>query len=156
MEHFLVDQLKEIFKQDNKFTDIIYNLQGLENLKGVSKHILDETYEPIIQKHFKKDIQEKEIHPRFKKLLKYKPGSYASVHTDNLPEDILLTWTSVTMIDRSDDLIGGDTIINGISQNLDIGETVWYPAGTPHGVTKLYQGYRNVLVILWTSIYLTE
>lgn len=155
MEHFLVEHFKEIFKQDNNFTDLIYN-PPYQSLKGVSKLFLDETHEPIIQKHFKKDIQEKEIHPRIKKLLKYKPGSYASIHTDDPTEHDSFAWTSITLIDRSHNLLGGENLLDGISQSLNIGETVWYPTGMPHGVTKLHQGYRNVLVILWTSIYLTE
>lgn len=155
MEHLLVEHFKEIFKLDSLFAKLIYD-PPFENLYGVSKLSLDETHEPIIQKHFKKEIQEKGIHPRIKKLLKYKSGSYASTHTDKSTKSVPITWTSITLIDKSDDLLGGENLLDGITKSLDIGETVWYPAGMPHGVNKIYQGTRNVLVILWTSIYLTE
>ena len=155
MEYFLVEHFKQLFNQDNNFTNLIYN-PPYQNLKGVSKLGLDETHAPIIHSHFKEDIKQKEIHPRIIKLLKYKSGSYASIHTDEPVKGEPFTWTSITLIDKSDDLLGGENLLDGITKSLDIGETVWYPAGMPHGVNKLYQGYRNVLVILWTSIYLTE
>ena len=155
MEHLLVEHFKQLFNQDNNFTNLIYN-PPYQNLKGVSKLGLDETHAPIIHSHFKEDIKQKEIHPRIIKLLKYKSGSYASIHTDEPVKGEPFTWTSITLIDKSDDLLGGENLLDGIIKSLDIGETVWYPAGMPHGVNKIYQGTRNVLVILWTSIYLTE
>ena len=147
MEHFLVDHFKELFDQNNNFVDLKYNPPD-ENLKGVSRFDLNESYEHIINSHFKEDIKQKHICPKVLKLLKYKTGSYASSHTDGN----IITWTSITLIDKSNDLLGGENSINGKLYNLDIGETVWYPAGMPHGVNRLYRGYRNVLVVLWASL----
>ena len=146
MEHFLVDYFKDLFDLD-QFVDLHYNPPG-ENLKGVSRFDLNDTHAPIINSYFKEDIEQKQIHSRVLKLLKYKPGSFASEHQDSEQID----WTSITLIDKSDDLLGGECIINGVPHELNIGETVWYPAGMLHGVNKLRLGYRNVLVVLWSSL----
>lgn len=147
MEHFLVEHFKELFLQNNNFVDLHYNPPG-ENLKGVSRFYLNDTHAPIINSYLKEDINQKQIYSRVIKLLKYKPGSFASEHHDGEQID----WTSITLIDKPDDLLGGECIIKGVPHELDIGETVWYPGGMLHGVNELRRGYRNVLVVLWSSL----
>ena len=82
-------------------------------------------------------------------FLTYQKDSYAKIHQDN-PDTVL--GTAITLIERSDDLVGGDIIV---SKGLDgkqrtipqqVGETVYYSPATFHGVTKVTEGYRKVLV----------
>jgi predicted 2-oxoglutarate/Fe(II)-dependent dioxygenase YbiX len=81
-------------------------------------------------------------------FLRYKNGSYTRIHKDN-PGTV--EGSSITLIDRSDDLVGGDIIIarKGYTQKIIpqlIGETVHYSASIDHGVTKVDKGERLVLV----------
>mgnify|MGYP000268068862 CR=1 FL=1 len=156
--HYFVTHCKELLKQDHKFSPLEYNPPH-ENLKNTCKFYLHDNVDyhiSDINDCFAEHVKSKEIHPRIVKLLKYGPGSYASIHTDNNFKGMPIIWTSITMLDQSKNNIGGNLILGDKEQYLETGDTVWYPVAFPHGVTKLYQGHRNVLVILWTSIYLTE
>ena len=80
-------------------------------------------------------------------FLMYKNGSYTRIHKDN---PITVEGSSITLIDRSDDLVGGDIIVGkDHSQKIIpqlIGETVHYSASIDHGVTKVDKGERLVLI----------
>lgn len=80
-------------------------------------------------------------------FIMYKNGSYTRIHKDN---PITVEGSTITLIDRSDDLVGGDIIV-GKDYNQKIipqliGQTVHYLASTDHGVTKVEKGERLVLI----------
>ena len=86
-------------------------------------------------------------------------------HTDDLPngETHGRLYTTVTMLEKSDDLIGGTlkvwvpregTVMGWDGQywiDLEVGETIMFPAYFMHEVTPLVQGDRRVL-ISWGQI----
>ena len=104
-------------------------------------------------------------------FLRYDKWSFARVHTDDVTK---ITNTVITLLDQSDDLIGGETLVwdkfyelplltpehnkNGkppvhqatdlvpCSPKLNIGESLIYSGITKHGVTQVEQGHRTVLV----------
>lgn len=107
-------------------------------------------------------------------FLKYPPGSFTKLHTDN-DSDLTL----VTLLE-SKDLVGGYSMVNGryeelggrpkhmeavrkdetsfYGQNIipdvvDIndGETLCYGPDLQHGVSKVYEGHRIVLVTWWSN-----
>lgn len=82
-------------------------------------------------------------------FLTYQKDSYAIIHQDSLDS---VLGTAITLIAKSDNLVGGDIIIskgfNGKQRIIpqQVGETVYYSSATFHGVTKVTEGYRKVLV----------
>jgi len=82
-------------------------------------------------------------------FLTYQKDSHARIHQDN-PNTVL--GTAITLIERSDDLVGGDIVVsesvNGKQRTIpqQVGDTVYYSPATFHGVTKVTEGYRKVLV----------
>ena len=82
-------------------------------------------------------------------FLNYVEGSWTKMHSD----DDAVSFTGVTIIEQSDDLIGGDTLVLEDREsgrfhkiNVDIGETVWYDHDILHAVTNVERGNRKVLV----------
>ena len=78
-------------------------------------------------------------------------------HSDDDPngESLNRLYTSVTMIEKSDDLIGGKLIIwtpDGNEYTIDLQpfETVIFPAWFEHEATPLIQGKR-VILISWAQ-----
>jgi len=80
-------------------------------------------------------------------FLEYQSGAYAKTHQDN-PDTV--DGTAITLIDKSDDLIGGDIIVgrgdNERSLPQPIGRTIYYNTAVDHGVVEVTQGKRLVLV----------
>jgi hypothetical protein len=100
-------------------------------------------------------------------FLKYVPNSFTVVHVDN-PQRI--KRTAVTLIDASPDLVGGDVVllrdiakselVSGplrpespvpnvkvpIVVKSKLGSTLIYNYNVKHGVSKVEQGYRLVLI----------
>lgn len=84
-------------------------------------------------------------------MLEYYKDSFAQTHTDNDSNA-----TSVTLIDTSQDLIGGNTILQDVikekkcilSLPSKLGETFIYNGSIVHGVSKVLSGRRRVL-IMW-------
>ena len=74
----------------------------------------------------------------------YEVGSRADIHKDRVPN------TLVTIIEASDDLEGGSTVLieNGIpiSLNPKPGETLSYSDFTIHGVGSIIKGTRLALI----------
>ena len=67
--------------------------------------------------------------------------------------DDAVSFTGVTIIEQSEDLLGGDTLVLEDREsgrfhkiNVDIGETVWYDHDILHAVTNVERGNRKVLV----------
>lgn len=91
-------------------------------------------------------------------LLIYQKGQYFKRHKDVIPRNpnwkwLPRTYTTVTMIDKTDDLEGGNLIVYdhkddtiGHSFNLEIGETIAFRSALDHEATKIMQGKRMVLV----------
>ena len=79
-------------------------------------------------------------------VLVYREGSYCKIHQD----DKKSAKTIVTMLDRSEDLIGGECIFyDGVVPyvcDLQIGESVIYDQNMFHGVSMVQRGFRTVLV----------
>lgn len=81
--------------------------------------------------------------------LTYREGDYFKVHHDIIPGAKTRLFTTVTMLDCSDDLEGGDLIIDdGGPQVIQLskGDTVVFNSGLFHEVTPVVRGERTVLV----------
>ena len=107
-------------------------------------------------------------------FLKYPPGSFTKVHRDYTSD-----LTMVTLLE-SKDLVGGCSIVNArweqnagrpshmeaireenrhfygesiVPDVIDIndGETLCYGSDLQHGVSKVYEGHRIVLVTWWSN-----
>ena len=106
-------------------------------------------------------------------FLKYTPGAFARAHSD---DNNKVVKTAITLIDKSDDLEGGDIIVyephyksnmevneNTINRydpknyregdtvipvivKQEVGETIEYAYDVKHSVSKVLKGYRTVLV----------
>lgn len=80
-------------------------------------------------------------------FLEYQDKAYARNHRDN-PDTV--EGTAITLIDKTDDLVGGDIIINrGNKQKVlpqDVGHTIYYTTAVDHGVTEVTSGKRLVLI----------
>lgn len=108
-------------------------------------------------------------------FLRYDKWSFARVHTDDVTQ---ITNTVITLLDQSEDLIGGETLVwdkfyelplltpehnrKGkepthrdslvpCSPKLNVGESLIYNGTTKHGVTQVEQGHRIVLVSWYTN-----
>jgi len=118
--------------------------------------------------------QEKEVWFAQMEFIHYKgTGQTFHPHTDDLPmgETHGRLYTSVTMLEKSDDLMGGTlnvwlpregTVLHWDGKymvDLEVGETIMFPAYFLHEVTPLVQGERKVLISwgqIGTQHYFTE
>ena len=124
------------------------------------------------------DWIEKELHHDGLKIfsqyyLRYTPGAFARAHCD---DNNLVKKTAITLIDKSDDLEGGDIIvyephykrnmevndttinrynlesyregdtITPVIVKQQVGETIEYAHNLKHSVSKVLKGHRTVLV----------
>lgn len=89
-------------------------------------------------------------------FLRYTAGSFACMHQDN-PKEI--KKTVITLIHRSDDIVGGDAVLMGRGKVSDtvilkfpvipvqeVGSSLIYNNNVIHGVSKVESGERIVLV----------
>lgn len=81
----------------------------------------------------------------------YNQGDYFLKHNDILP-DLKRKWTTVTLLDKSDDLVGGNLLLwseedgDPITIDLKVGETAIFRSHLLHEATEVIQGWRKVLV----------
>ena len=66
-------------------------------------------------------------------------------------EDVKRVYTTVTMLDKSDDLEGGNLVVYNddgsvVTINLGIGETAIFRSNLVHEATEVIRGTRKVLV----------
>lgn len=86
--------------------------------------------------------------------LRYGISDHHKFHEDAIPNPNpkeVRRFTTVTLLDKSDDLEGGDLLLldrdeNQISTNLQVGETVIFYSTTYHGVTPITKGQRRSLI----------
>jgi predicted 2-oxoglutarate/Fe(II)-dependent dioxygenase YbiX len=86
-------------------------------------------------------------------ILKYGPNSFTGMHQDNSEES---QKTSITLIEQSNDIVGGKAIITDnmgapIIVEQQVGQTLWYDQSLWHGVSKIEKGERKVLVTWWKN-----
>ena len=86
-------------------------------------------------------------------LLHYNEGSFTGLHHDNAKQS---HKTSITLIDKSEDLVGGQPIIINhmgapVIPEHQVGQTMWYDQKIVHGVTRVEKGHRKVLVTWWKN-----
>ena len=81
----------------------------------------------------------------------YNVGDFFLKHTDDYPVPISRVWSTVTLLDRSDDLDGGDLVVYDGEEkeiiNLEVGETIVFKSYIEHEVLPVKKGYRKVLVV---------
>ena len=83
--------------------------------------------------------------------LRYKKGDHFTWHRDYVPGSP--RWFSTTtIVDRSDDLVGGDIVMLDAETEMEVavemkqGDTIFFSSETPHMITPVEQGTREVLV----------
>jgi predicted 2-oxoglutarate/Fe(II)-dependent dioxygenase YbiX len=123
---------KYYFSLPAKYHDVNINLH-----KVIKRHV------EFPSQHFSEVI--KKIGGQTHYFLKYREGSWADMHYDNN-----VTQTTVTLIERSDDLLGGEALFeeNGKVTEFDLlpGDSLVYCGQQLHGVKKVDCGYRLVLI----------
>ena len=77
-------------------------------------------------------------------FLRYEVGGKADVHLDTHATDGGIS--TVTLLQKSDDLEGGNVIVEGVEYPQEVGDTIFYGANTLHGVTEVTKGKRVVLI----------
>ena len=146
------------------------NLAQDHNLYNVTKKTLPVTSPALSQVTVKlRDYSKMDINVMY--FLKYKEGAFAKMHVDNPDRHIK---TCITMIHTSNNLIGGDSLIYKVLEKDDmkpwpivppgkkfdstgkpvipiivkqpVGTSLWYDKNTMHGVSRVEQGMRIVLV----------
>lgn len=112
-------------------------------------NILENFCPRIHPKHDPKSLKLGEI-----EYLKYGVWDHFRAHTDDVPNDDprgIRRFTTITLISKAEDLIGGDLLIfdkdeNPINTNLEVGETVVFYSSCLHQVNPIKRGGREVLV----------
>jgi predicted 2-oxoglutarate/Fe(II)-dependent dioxygenase YbiX len=83
--------------------------------------------------------------------LVYNVGDFFLKHTDDTRHSFNRVWSTITLLDRSNDLEGGELVIyNGEEKeivNLKVGETIIFKSYIEHEVLPVIKGTRKVLVI---------
>ena len=86
-------------------------------------------------------------------FLLYREGDFFLPHSDVIKTDPFRTWTTVTMLDESDDLEGGSLNLYrdfGTEPEhriwLKNGETIIFKSDVIHEAAKVEKGYRIVMV----------
>lgn len=115
-----------------------------------------ENYSNKIEKYFDKNG---DIITLQHNLLIYKEGDFFIKHIDSVPKNFSnfdpqyreRKWSVITLIDKSEDLEGGDLLLyknneSPIKIDLKIGETVIFLSKTLHEVTPVIKGTRKALI----------
>lgn len=171
---------KHVISEDD-LLDVLESINTTEKVRaGVVRHLPDGSRSDILDQEFRSTWRYPEIKPKlfpsvvesmeewvneispepvevlqFDCLL-YEPGDRFRPHKDgDIPEESGgRMYSTVTMLNKSDDLKGGELLIfeDGpesayTSYNLEVGETVLFPSMTWHEATEVITGSRLVLVI---------
>lgn len=93
---------------------------------------------------------------------RYEAGEWSGLHQEKflpwIEEDNKKWWTTIILVERSNDLVGGETVIAGdsiegirdklvVSHLEEIGDSMSWNSETFHGLAEVTQGRRTVLVI---------
>tara|TARA_B100000073_G_scaffold186327_1_gene154270 strand:+ start:193 stop:573 length:381 start_codon:yes stop_codon:yes gene_type:complete len=73
-------------------------------------------------------------------IIEYRNGSFTTLHKDASLK------TEVTLLYKSDDLEGGDLIVDGKQIDMEVGDTYTYLPEQKHEVTEVNKGVRRVLI----------
>ena len=118
---------------------------------------LQELYEYIEEKTYPYDVPI--AHFWFKR---YEAGQWSGLHQEKflpwIEEDNKKWWTTIVLVEKTDDLVGGETVIagdsiEGIRDKLvvlrleNIGDSMSWHSETFHGLAEVTQGRRTVLVV---------
>lgn len=87
-------------------------------------------------------------------VLEYYEGSYTAMHVDGIGDSKYNSLTTITLLNKSEDLSGGNILIRDDEKDLgamtvlhqSVGEMISYSHRVPHGVSKVLKGTRRVLV----------
>jgi predicted 2-oxoglutarate/Fe(II)-dependent dioxygenase YbiX len=132
-----------------------------ENVRlSISKNVPSEFYpdlnrllttfcQSLHKRHFPSTLILREM-----EYLKYGIGGKFNKHQDVIRREdpkMMRRFSTVTLLSKSNDLEGGELIIydkydNKLKTNLEVGETVVFYSSTPHKVTPITKGSREVLV----------
>lgn len=89
-------------------------------------------------------------------FLIYHKGDFYRRHVDTFSEPHLKdarVWTTITMLERSEDLEGGGLIVGDSDPiHLKNGETIIFKSNLEHEALEVLQGTRKVLVA-WLGMY---
>jgi hypothetical protein len=100
-------------------------------------------------------IDKNTLKPYTSYIIEYYEDSYTQIHTDKIGKEEEDSLTTITLLDKSEDLNGGKIILGDVIDNVvgsitifeqDIGEMISYNHRTYHGVSKVLKGTRRVLV----------
>ena len=93
---------------------------------------------------------------------KYEAGEWSGLHQEKsltwIEEDNKKWWTTIILVEKSNDLVGGETVIAGdsiegirdklvVSRLENIGDSMTWNSETFHGLAEVTCGRRTVLVI---------
>lgn len=139
-----IEYLKSLYDRlPSTFHDQDVNLFHIHktNINGVTNKHWDLIQQKLFDFHGRKSAVTNYF-------LQYVVGSYAKMHLDN-PKTV--DGTAITLLEKSDDLEGGDIITVGGNKERKIipqsvGETIYYDTAVVHGVSKVTQGSRKVLI----------
>lgn len=79
-------------------------------------------------------------------LLHYGVGGKFKRHTDRIEGLAPRMFSTITLLNKTEDLVGGDLVVDDTIAPLNVGETLIMKAITPHEVTKITKGERWTMV----------
>lgn len=102
-------------------------------------------------------LNNKSLNPSSSYILEYYENSFTCTHVDLIGDEETNSITTVTLLHKSNDLLGGEILITDKKEksivilNQDIGEIISYSHRVPHGVSKVLKGTRRVLINWYKS-----
>jgi len=140
-----------------------FNIVDRGNVKSVRHISLDAVDDPaVLECNFElfELIGNPALTPRACYILEYYENSFTNMHIDKVEDSEYDSLTTVTLLDRSEDLDGGDALfMDNKHENIldnpitilkqEVGEVVSYSDGELHGVSKVLRGTRRVLINWW-------
>ena len=150
-----VSYLNEYYDNNQSKLEVIdwWNVMGVKLLK---LNTLDDPTFLELEMEMYQLVDNKNLLPDAQYMLEYQERSFTIFHTDSVSGKGDNSLTTVTLINQSEDLVGGKALFKEDNEAItvldqDVGEVLSYGHNVEHGVSKVLKGTRRVYINWYKS-----
>jgi hypothetical protein len=145
------------FFDQKKYELKIKDYGNVKNVRVLRLEHVDNPYVLDAEFEIHSLINDNTLNPYLSYILEYCENSFTTMHVDKIGGEETDSITTVTLLHKSEDLIGGQIVIKNKTErsitvlDQNVGEIISYNHRVSHGVSVVSKGTRRVLINWYNS-----